>query len=94
MFTITNVSDYLSTLFSNPSTTLAFLNRNIPEDFMEELARFASNRKKTTSAWPHHVVSIIIHGDGKPSAASIHTLGRHVLVVEVRFGTELPKDLT
>jgi len=60
---------------------------------MEDLTRFSSDRKSTTSAWLHRVV--IIDQDGEfPSAASIRALGRHVPVVDVRFGTELPTDLT
>jgi len=93
----TDVLHFLSALLPNPSTlpslkTLAFLNCVITEDFMEKLARFASDRESTTSARLYHVV--IVHEDGKfPSAASIHALGRNVPVVDVRFGSKLPKDL-
>jgi hypothetical protein len=93
-----NVSYILPVLLSNPLAsptlkTLAFLNCDLSEDFMKKLTRFASDRKTTTSAQLHRV--FIVHGDGKsPSASSIRALGRHVPVVDVRFGTELPKDLT
>ena len=51
----TSISHLLSTLFSNPSfppalKTLAFLDCNLSEDFMEALTGFASNRKITASA--------------------------------------------
>lgn len=89
---------FLSTLFSNPPglpslKTLAFLNCAITEVFMEKLAQFACCRASTPSARLYHVV--IIHENGVfPTAASIHALERHVPVVDVRFGTELPIDLT
>ena len=94
----TDVLHFLSALLPNPSAlrslkTLAFFNCVITEDFMEKLTRFASDRENTTSARLYHVV--IVDEDGRfPSAASIRALGRHVPVVDVRFGTELPKDLT
>jgi hypothetical protein len=87
----------LSALFSNPSSSpslkaLVFLNCIIAEEFMEELTRFASNRKSTTSAWLHSVV--ILHREGKfPSIGSIRKLGEHVPVVDVRIAEELPADL-
>jgi len=93
----TDVLHFLSALLPNPSAlpslkTLAFLNCVITDDFMEKLARFASDRESTTFARLYHVV--IIHEDGRfPSATSIHALGRHVPVVDVRFGSKLPKDL-
>jgi hypothetical protein len=62
------------------------------EEFMEELTRFASDRKSTTSAWLHSVV--ILHREGKfPSIGSIRKLGEHVPVVDVRIAEELPADL-
>ena len=79
---------FLSTLLSNPSAlpslkTLAFLKCVLTERFMQGLTRFASNRKKTTSAWLRRVV--IIHRDGiLPSVASIRKLRKHVPVVDVR----------
>ncbi|KAF9786413.1 hypothetical protein BJ322DRAFT_1059468, partial [Thelephora terrestris] len=88
---------FLSTLLSKPPIlpslkTLAFLNCVITEEFMEKLTQFASDRVNTTSARLHHVV--IVHENGMfPSAASIHALGKHVPVVDVRFGTILPVDL-
>jgi len=93
-----HLSHLLSPLFSNPSSSpslkiLAFLDCIITEEFMEELIRFASNRKNTTSAWVHRVV--IVHWEGKfPSIASIHELEEYVPVVDVRIAAELPTDLT
>ena len=92
------LSRLLSALLSNPSAspslnTIAFLVCLITECFMEELTRFASDRKNTTSARLHRVAIIDQDGDF-PTAASIRGLGRHVPVVDVRFGTELPADLT
>ena len=94
----TNISDLFSALLPNPSfspslKTLGFLHCAITEEFMEELAQFASDRKNTTSAWLHRVV--IIHLDGRvPTAASIHGLEEHVPIVDVRFGRTFPTDLT
>ena len=93
-----NLSHFLSALLSNPPDlpslkTLAFLNCTITEDFMRRLARFAVDRASTRSARLHHVV--IVHEDGGfPSAASVHALEKIVPVVDVRFGTALPKGLT
>lgn len=94
----TNISPLFVALFPNPSffrslKTLGFLDCVITEEFMEELTRFASDRKKTTSAWLHRV--LITHRDGEfPSGASVRELGKHVPVVDVRFGTKVPRDLT
>ena len=87
----------LSTLLSNPSVspslkTLAFSDCNLTEEFMEGLTRFASDRKKTTSAWLRRVA--ITHRDGiLPSVASIRKLGKHVAVVDVRIEEGPPLDL-
>jgi hypothetical protein len=94
----TDVLHFLSALLPNPSAlpalkTLAFLNCVITEDLMEKLTRFASDREGTALARLYHVV--IVHEDGRfPSAASIHALGKHVPLVDVRFGMKLPTDLT
>ena len=91
------LSDPFSALFSNPSScpslkTIAFLDCALDEDFMEELTRFASNRKETTSAWLYRV--IIVNSKGRlPSVASIDEIGRHVPVVDARIGKKLPADL-
>ena len=93
-----NISDLFSTLFPNPSIfpslkTLGFLNCAITDGFMAGLARFASDRKKTTSAWLHRV--LIVHWDGKvPSNGLIRRLGDNVMIVDVRIGDKLPDDLT
>jgi len=93
-----NASYVLSALLSNPSSspslkTLAFLDCDLSEDFMEELTRFALDRKNTTSAWLHHV--LIVHREGRfPSADSVRGLRQHVTTVDVRVDDKLPKDLT
>ena len=92
------VSSTLSSLLSNPSypvslKTFAFLNCTLSGDFMEELKRFASDRKNTTSARLRHVVIVDSQGN-LPSVTSIEALGEHVQIVDVRVGKELPTDLT
>ena len=93
----TNSFRTLSPLLSNPSSspslkTLAFLNCNLSEGFMEELTRFASDRKNTTSAWLHRV--LIVRRDGKfPSTDSVERLRRHVMIVDVWMDRKLPEDL-
>ena len=94
----TDLSDFLSPLLSNPSSspslkTLAFLNCAVTKGFMKELTQFAADRKNTTSAWLYHVV-IVGQGGNFPTGTSILELGKHVSVVDVRFGTKLPTDLT
>ena len=92
-----NLSHLFSTLFSDPSSSpslkiLAFLDCTLGEDFMEELTRFASNRKNSTSAWLYRVV--IINSQGIfPRFASIVALREHVLVVDVQIGDDLPAGL-
>ena len=93
----TDISATFSALLPTPASspslkTLAFLNCDPSKDFMKQLTRFVSNRKKTSSAWLNRVV-IMHSGEIFPSAASIHTLGKQVPVVDVRFGTKLPTDL-
>jgi hypothetical protein len=93
-----DLSQLLSALFSNPSSSpslkaLTFLDCIITEEFMEELTRFSSDRKSTTSARLHSIV--ILDCEGKfPSIASIRKLREHVPVVDVRVAEELPTDLT
>ena len=88
----------LSTLFSTPSsspslTTLAFLDCDPTDSFMEELARFASNRKNTASARLDRVT--IVNSNGTfPSDTSVDALRGNVPVVDVQIGKRLPKDLT
>jgi len=94
----TAVSSLLSALFWNPSSspslkTLAFLDCDLDDGVMEELTRFSSDRKKTTSAWLHRVV--IVNSRGQlPHFTLIDKLGKRVSVVDVRIGSELPSDLT
>jgi len=88
----------LSTLLSNPSSppslkTLAFSNCNLSGNFMEGLTLFASNRKNTTSALLRRVV-IVDSKENLPSVDSMDALGKHVPIVDVRIGKELPTDLT
>ena len=93
----TDISHLFSALFPSPSSftslkTIGFLDCVLTEEFMEELMRFASDRKDTTSAWLHRVV--IVHPYGRfPTADSIYKLRNHVPVVDVQFGGRLPKDL-
>jgi len=93
-----DLSYVLSPLLSDPSTspslkTLGFWDCILTEEFMERLARFASDRKNTASAWLHRVV--IVHWEGKfPSVTSIRELEEHVPVVDVLIAAVLPKDLT
>lgn len=91
------VSHLFSALFSNPSScpslkTLAFLDCHVDDGFMEELTRFSSNRKRTTSARLHRVVIVDSKGI-LPRFASIDALGKHVPIVDARIGKELPADL-
>ena len=94
----TDLSRLFSAFFPNPSfppslKTLGFSGCAVSKKFMEELTRFASSRKNTTSGWLHHV--IIIHQDGMfPTVASIRELEKHVPIVDVQFGRTLPTDLT
>ena len=93
----TDLSRLLSTLLSDRSAspslkTLMFTNWDFTEEFMEGLTRFASDRKKTTSARLHRVV-ITNRGGVLPSIASIHELEKHVPVVDVRIAEEPPSDL-
>ena len=93
-----SISHIFSMLWSNPSScpslrTLAFLDCAITEEFMGELTQSASDRKDTVSVRLHRVV--IVHPEGRlPSTESVRGLGKHVPVVDVRKGTELPMDLT
>jgi len=91
------MSYLFSALWSNPSScpllkNIAFLDCDITEGFMEELTRFASDRKSTTSVWLDRVV--IVQSEGKfPSAELIRGLEEHVPVVEVLVDTKLPTGL-
>ena len=60
---------------------------------MKELTRYASRRKETTSAWLYRV--LIVNPDGVfPGISFIRELALNVPIVDVKVGTELPKDLT
>jgi len=93
----TNLSRLFSVLFSNPSLspslkTLEFLDCILTEEFMEELKRFASERKNTTSVRLHRVV--IIHQDGNLLSTNlIHGLGEHIPVVEAGVEWVVSGDL-
>ena len=92
-----DVSRLFSPLFSNPSSfpslkILAFLDCDLDEGFMKALTRFASNRKKTASAWLHRAVIVSSKGV-LPNVASIDALGEHVPVVNAQIGKKLPADL-
>jgi hypothetical protein len=91
-------SELLSAMFSNPSSplrlkTLAFSNCDLRGDFMEELTQFASNRKESSSAQLRRVVIVDSKGN-LPSVSSIEELEKHVPIVDVRLGRDLPADLT
>lgn len=87
----------LSILFSSPELspslkTLALLNCNLSEIFMESLAQFASEHKNTASAGLDRVV--ITYRDWEPpSAESIRAVEERVSVVEVGPSVEVPDDL-
>jgi len=84
----------LSALLSDPSTspslkTIAFLDCELDDGFLEALTQYASNRKNATSASLHRVNS----GGNLPRFTLIGALGEHVPVVDVRIGEKLPTDL-
>ena len=92
----TDLSHLLSPLFSNPASSpllegLVFLGCSITEEFMEELTRFASDRKDTTSAWLRRVV--IHHREGRFPSASVRKLEKHVPAVDVRIVTTIQTSL-
>ena len=88
----------LSVLFSSPESfplpkTLALLDCNPSEVFMESLERFASERKNIVSAGLGRVV-IVCQERESPSVESIRAVERHGSVVDVRPSPmELPDDL-
>ena len=93
-----DVQRVLSSLLSSPTSSpllknLAFLNCTLSEELMEEITKFASERKKTlTSTWIYRV--LIVHQDAKfPSSASIQKLRQHVGVVDIWMKHSLPEDL-
>lgn len=91
------ISYLLSHLFLNPSSyssskTLAFLDRDPDDGFMKILRRFSYIRKNTTSAWLHRVV-IVSSKEIFSSVAWTDMLAKHVPVVKIRAGKELPPDL-
>ena len=94
---VTDVSLPLSSLFSSPSSspllnTLALLDCRIDDGLVKELTVFSSDRKNTASVRLRRIV--IVNSDGQlPHAALIDELGKHVPVVDVRVGWELPPDL-
>ena len=90
------MSHLLSDLFSDPDSsnslkTLAFLNCGVGEGFLRELTQFASNRKRTASAWLYDV--FIVNPRGVPPHLDlIFELEKHVKhmsVVDVRVGSLL-----
>ena len=88
----------LSALFSKPScspllNTLAFLGCIVDERFMEEMTRFASDRKTTTSTQLHRVVIRRVEGRF-PRTTLVRKLEEHVPIVDVRDTMEIPTDLT
>ena len=93
----TPLSRFFSTMFSDPCSSpslkiLALSGCELTEDFMEELAQFASKRKNTTSTWLKRVLIVDPNGNF-PSAASISALRKHVPVVDTRIADRVPPDL-
>ena len=91
-----NLQHVLSPLLYNPSSlpslkTLAIINCDLSEDFMEELIKFASERKSAnTTACIDYV--LILHGYGTfPSDASIDRLKGCVRIVDTRAEYSLPE---
>ena len=92
-----SISLVFSKLLPNPTSspllkTLAFLNCIITEDFVGELAQFASDRESASSASLHRIV-IVGSNEKLPSVDWIERLRECVPVVDVVEGCELPKDL-
>ena len=95
-----DMSHLFSALLPNPSLfpsleSLGFSNCVVSEDFMEELVRFASDRKNTTSAWLRRVVidHLGVTFSSFSTIAPTHELEKHVPIVDVRLGGEFPTDL-
>jgi hypothetical protein len=92
-----NPQGTLSMLFQSPELspsleTLAFLGCKLPEIFMENVARFAFERKNTPSTPLSRVV--IYYGVlGLPTAESICAVEKHVSVVDVRPSKGRSDDL-
>ena len=59
---------------------------------MEQLSRFARDRANTASTRLHRVV-IVDENVRFPGPSPIYALEREAPVVDVWYGTELPKDL-
>ena len=73
--------------------TLVFLDCVITKGFMIELSQLAAYRKKTASASLRRVVIANSPGNQLPGVALVDRLKKHVPVVEVAEGRELPEDL-
>jgi len=96
------ISQLFSALFSDPSSspslkTLGFLDFNfgndfMGEDFMEELTKFAFDRK-SISARLHRVVFVDSNGK-RPYVSSVNALRKYVPVIDVLVGKGFPTDLT
>ena len=85
-------SEYFSDSPSPSLKTLGFLDCRLDEGFMDELARFAYNRKNATLARLNRVV--IIDSSGiLPGFTSLDKLGKHVPTVDAQIGKRLPEDL-
>lgn len=59
---------------------------------MQELKKYSSDRKETTSARLHRIVIVDSKGE-LPPFPLIDNLGKYVPIVDVRVGKELPPDL-
>jgi hypothetical protein len=73
--------------------TLALLNCIFASNFVTEFLQFASNYKTIASASLHRVVIVNSSDEQLPGADFVERLKRHVPLVEVMVGRELPKNL-
>ena len=85
-------SEYFSDSPSPSLKTLAFLDCRLDEGFMDELARFAYNRKNATLARLNHVVIIDSSGILPGFMTSLDKLRKHVPTVDAQIGKRLPED--
>jgi len=65
----------------------------ITEGFLAELAQFSSDRKNATLTPLHRVVIVNPSNEQLRGVVLIERLRKHVAVVEVMEGRELPEDL-
>ena len=88
-----NISTVLPDPVSSSLRTLVFLHCLTTKGFMAKLTQFASDRESTRSGSLNRVVINNWSREYLPTVASIERLRKHVPIVEVMEGKELPKDL-